>query len=101
MQKCCVLHQQHDLLGTDALPGGVDMARHNLLDIKVRVIQKTIGSHRLSPAMTRRRHTADWALAQPLSEPRQALRMPDIMPLALRQLCLYPVAHSHAPLDGE
>src|SRR6185295_9250330 len=90
----------HDLLCADALLGGVGRARHHLLAITGRVIQTTRGGSRLCPALTRRRNTADWALAQPISEPREALCMPDIMPLPLRPLCLSPVAPRHAPLDG-
>src|SRR5205823_15080400 len=66
----------------DALP---------ILDTHGRVRQKTIGSHRLCPALTRGRPTANRLRTQPASELSHTLRMPASMPLALRQLCLYPV----------
>jgi hypothetical protein len=96
-----VLHQQPNLLGAEALRRGVGMARQNLLDTHVRVRQQTRGGHRLGPAMTGRRQTADRLRTQPLSELRQTLRMSDSMHVALRQLCCSPGAHSHAPCHGE
>jgi hypothetical protein len=65
MQTRGGLPQQRDLLGTEALPRGVGMARPDLLAIKGRVSQTTRGGHRLCPAMTRRRKTADRRLTQP------------------------------------
>jgi hypothetical protein len=67
MQNRRVWHQPHDLLRAEARPGGVGMARPQLLDTTVRVMQQTLGGHRLGPAMARGRNPADRSRAQPAS----------------------------------
>jgi hypothetical protein len=99
MEKRGILHPQHEFLRAAARQRGVGMARQTLLDANSRVMQKARGGHRLCPARPCGRQTADWSGAPPASEPSQALRVPALVPLALRPFYVYPVAHRPAPLD--
>jgi hypothetical protein len=51
----------------------VGMARQNVLDANGRVSQTAICRHRLRPAMTRSRKTAEGSCAQPVEQPGEAL----------------------------
>ena len=84
MQTRRVLPQQHDRLCAAALQGGAGMARQNLWDTNIRIIEKAIGGHRLAPTMTGRWNTTDRPGAQPVSQLGEALRMPGLVPLARR-----------------
>jgi hypothetical protein len=63
MEQRGIWSQQHDRLGTDALQWGVGMPRQKLRDAAIRGVHKAIRGHRLGPARTRGRQTADRAPA--------------------------------------
>ena len=98
MQNRRVWHPHHDLRCADALQGGAGMARQPRWDPTIRMSQKALGGHRLGPALPCRWQTTERPCAPPVSPRGEALRMPGSVPLALRAVCLDPVAQRHAPL---